>query len=157
MTIDEYKSKYQGISPAEVRGLIAADASFRNETERLYTSIYHTKLNKSCSDCWFDAFILIMKTDTKKLKAMQEKRFDLRAGALLLDPYGDPAKMVTHRNLTDELALYHLRTHPDCIRLFSKYPRNWEELATRSGIEAERLSNAAKQPATTKKKTNRKK
>ena len=42
---------------------------------------------------------------------------------------GDNAKMATHHNLTDELALYHLRTNPKSIRLFSKYPENWQELA----------------------------
>ena len=42
---------------------------------------------------------------------------------------GDNAKMASHHNLTDELALYHLRTNPKCIRLFSKYPENWQELA----------------------------
>lgn len=137
MTIDEYKSKYQGISSAEVRELISSDTDFRNTTERLYVSIYHTKLNKSCGDCWFDAYILIMRTDTKTLKAMQDKKFDLRAGALLIDSHGDPKKTVTQLNITDELALYHLRTHPDCAKLFYKLPPNWEELAIRSGIEAE--------------------
>jgi hypothetical protein len=151
LTIDEYRQQYQGISSSEVRELISTDIDFRNNTERLYESIYHTKLNKSCSNCWFDAFILIMRTNLEKLKAMQEKQFDLRAGVVLVDPHGDPAKTVTQRNLTDELALYHLRVNPSCIKWFCIYPKNWEQLAVQSGIEAEKKTSPVpetKEPAT---------
>jgi hypothetical protein len=151
MTIDEYRQQYQGIRSSDVRELISTDTDFRNNTERLYESIYHAKLNKSCSNCWFDAYILIMRTNLEKLKAMQEKEFDLRAGVVLVDPYGDPKKTVTQRNLTDELALYHLRVNPSCIKWFSIYPNNWEQLAVQSGIDAEKkVASVAgtKEPAT---------
>lgn len=136
MTIEAYRQQYNGMSATQVRGLISSSKEFRNETEKLYTSIFRQKLNKNCGDCWMDAYILIMRTNPEKLKAMQEKIFDLRAGAVLIDPHGDNKKTATHHNLTDELALYHLRTHPDCIKLFSVYPQNWEEMALQSGIKA---------------------
>ena len=146
MSIEEYKEKYKGMSSAQVRGLISSSSEFRNETESLYTSIYHQKLNKNCGDCWLDAYILIMKGNPEKLKAMQEKRFDLRAGAVLIDPHGDPKKTITHLNITDELALYHLRTHPDCIKMFSLYPEDWENEAIQSGIEDDRKANQMIEP-----------
>ena len=114
------------MSAAEVRGLIARSADFRTETEKLYRSIYHKPLNKSCGDCWIDAYVLIMRGDPNKLKAMQQKRYNLRAGAVLVDPK-DPTKTATMNNITDELAIYHLRIHPTCKRLFSLLPENWEE------------------------------
>lgn len=123
------------MSAAEVRSLISSSKEFRNETERLYTSIYHQKLNKSCGDCWLDAYVLIMKGNPEKIRAMADKKFDLRAGAVLIDPYGDPEKTITHHNVTDELALYHLRTHPDCAKYFSTLPDNWEALARKSAKE----------------------
>ncbi len=126
MTLEQYKEQYKGMSAAEVRGLIARSAEFRSETEKLYKSIYHNHLNKSCGDCWIDAYILIMKGNPEKLKAMQEKRYDLRAGAVLVDPK-DPTKTATTHNITDELAIHHLRIHPTCKRLFSVLPDNWEE------------------------------
>lgn len=135
MTIEAYKEQYKGMSAAEVRSLISSSKEFRDETERLYVSIYHQKLNKSCGDCWMDAYILIMKENPEKLKAMASKRFNLRAGAVLTDPYGDSEKTITHHNVTDELALYHLRTHPDCIKMFSEYPDDWEKLARKSAKE----------------------
>lgn len=126
MTLEQYKEQYKGMSAAEVRGLIARSAEFRTETEKLYRSIYRRPLNKSCGDCWIDAYILIMKGNPEKLKAMQEKRYDLRAGAVLVDPK-DPTKTATTHNITDELAIHHLRIHPTCKRLFSVLPENWEE------------------------------
>lgn len=126
MTLDQYKEQYKGMSAAEVRGLIARSADFRTETEKLYRSIYHKPLNKSCGDCWIDAYVLIMRGDPNKLKAMQQKRYNLRAGAVLVDPK-DPTKTATMNNITDELAIYHLRIHPTCKRLFSLLPENWEE------------------------------
>lgn len=125
------------MSSTQVRELIRDDADFRRETERLYVGIFHQSLNKSCSNCWFDAFILLMRTDLNKLNAMKEKRFDLRAGAVLYDVVNhDPAKTVTHHNITDELALYHLRTNPDYIKFFNLYPENWQELALASAPNA---------------------
>lgn len=135
MTIEGYKEQYKGMSAAEVRSLISSSKEFRDETERLYVSIYHQKLNKSCGDCWFDAYILIMKGNPEKLRAMADKKFNLRAGAVLIDPYGDPEKTITHHNVTDELALYHLRTHPDCAKYFSTLPPDWEKLARKSAKE----------------------
>lgn len=132
------------MSSTQVRELIRDDADFRRETERLYVGIFRQSLNKSCSNCWFDAFILLMRTDLNKLNAMKEKRFDLRAGAVLYDVVNhDPAKTVTHHNITDELALYHLRTNPDYIKFFNLYPDNWQELALAS-------SNNAAKPAEVK-------
>lgn len=126
MTLEQYKEQYKGMSAAEVRGLIARSADFRSETEKLYRSIYRRPLNKSCGDCWIDAYVLIMKGNPEKLKAMQKKRYDLRAGAVLVDPK-DPTKTATTHNITDELAIHHLRIHPTSKRLFSVLPENWEE------------------------------
>lgn len=137
MTYQEYKDTYKGMSAAEVRSLISDNVEFRKVTERLYQDAYHTKLNKSCGDCWFDAYIVLMRTDTEKLQEMKDRLFDLRAGALLLDPKGDKSKTVTRLNLTDKLALYHLRHNPDCIKLFSKYPDNWEELVFGESADGE--------------------
>lgn len=135
MRLEDYRIQYGGMSAAEVRRLIASSREFRNETESLYKTIYRRGLNKGCSDCWFDAYILLIRTDMNKLKAMKAKRFDLRAGAVLYDVNRDPKKTVTHHNLTDELALYHLRTNPDNIKYFSVYPENWHELAVQSAGE----------------------
>ena len=61
---------------------------------------------------------------------MEKPLFELREGVILYDVVNhDTSKNVTRQNLTDELALYHLRTNPDYIKHFTKYPDNWYELA----------------------------
>ena len=147
MTFEEYKEKYRGMSSVAVRELIRSDASFRKTTEQHYTQIYHKKLNKSCGDCWFDAYVVLMNTNPEKAKAMKEKLFDLRAGAVLTDVVKrDPAKTCTHHNLTDELALYHLSTNPDYIKFFSVYPDNWADLVLEY-IQPKKTAQKAEKPA----------
>jgi hypothetical protein len=144
MTFEEYKEKYRGMSSVAVRELIRSDAFFRNETEKHYTQIYRKKLNKSCGDCWFDAYIVLMNTNPEKAKAMKEKKFDLRAGAILTDVVNrDPAKTCSHHNLTDELALYHLSTNPSYIKFFSIYPDNWAELVMEYSLPKKTQQDAA--------------
>lgn len=129
MTIEEYRSQYAGVSSAQVRGLIADTANaFRADTEALYEKYFKAKLNKNCPDCWYDAFLALMRGDLAQMKKRAERSFELRAGALLVAPNGDATKLCNKNTLTDELALYHLSTHPACIELFDRYPRNWETL-----------------------------
>jgi hypothetical protein len=129
MNLVDYRNKYAGLKSAAVKELIKSDTSFREITEDLYVSIFHKAMNKKCSDCWMDAYIVLMKSDIEKLMEQQSRQFELRAGALLRDVVnGDNSKLCSAFNLTDELALYHLSTNPSYIKFFSKVPENWEEL-----------------------------
>ena len=130
MSIEEYKSRYKGMSQSDVRKLARADSDFRDATERIYTASFHTALNKNCGDCWCDAYALIMLTANDKLMERSNRHYELRAGALLRDVRKDDnTKLCSHHNLTDELALYHLGTNPNCIKYFRKYPDDWKEQA----------------------------
>lgn len=144
MSITEFKATYSGMSPRQVRELISANEAFRKEISRIYCNVMHQAMNLRCKDCYMDAFIVIMTTPTEKIESMERRQFELRAGALLFDVVEDDrSKTATHHNLTDELALYHLRTNPSYIRFFSKYPDNWEELAKASAncVESNEISN----------------
>lgn len=159
MTLAEYRSTYGGLTDKEVRRLIHEDTGFRAATEDLYEGVYHAPLNKGCTECWHDAYVLLMRSDISKLTEMQERQFELKAGALLIDVVAyDNAKMATRVNLTDELALYHLSTNPSCIGKFSKYPANWQELAGQyaskgTSPKAGASKTPAKKKATAVKKT----
>lgn len=129
MTLAEYRGKYRAMAMSDVRKLAEKDSAFREETERLHKQITHTPLNKGCGECWVDAYAVLMRIDDGEFKKISERKFDLKAGALLIDPVtGDNSKLCTRKNLTDELAIYHLRANPKCIKKFSKYPENWQEL-----------------------------
>lgn len=100
---------------------IQADPDFKHSIETLYFDVFGRKLNKGCSSCWFDAYVELVYQPIEKLMKQIECRFALRAGALLVDvATGDNKKMATNNNLTDELALYHLRTNPSCRKFFTK-------------------------------------
>ncbi len=128
--LEQFRKSYGGLTTSQVRTLIKEDAGFRNTLASLYRQSFHKHLNTGCSNCWLDAFVMLRRLTKQTFEDMKNRLFELKAGALLVDVInGDNAKMATHHNLTDELALYHLRTNPKSIRLFSKYPENWQELA----------------------------
>ena len=78
-----------------------------------YKSLFGENLKIGCSTCYVEAIFKIR----NKMTQVQSK-FRLKPGALLRS-FGDESKTCTNANLTDELAEYHLRTNPGCIRLFS--------------------------------------
>ena len=129
-SILQFRTEYAGYTSTAIRTLIKESAEFRTRLESLYYEAFHKRMNQKCTSCWLDAFVVLMRYDINKIASMAERQFELKAGALLLDGVkGDNDLMASHHNLTDELALYHLRTNPKCIRLFAKYPENWQALA----------------------------
>ena len=153
MTIEEFKSTYAGTSAQEVLAQIESNPEFRSNLEALYVETFHKALNHGCPNCWFDAYILLMRTETEKIIIMKERQFELKAGALLIDLNGrDDSKTASHHNLTDELALFHLSRNPSCASLFARLPEDWELQAAEYGArqlrEAEKAAVAAdKDPA----------
>lgn len=126
------------MSPREVRELISSSRAFRQEISHIYCDMMKRRMNLRCNDCYMDAYIEIMTTPTEKLIKMAEREFELRAGAIMFDVVaGDRTKTATAQNLTDELALYHLRTNPSYIRLFAKYPADWQERVNSAENRAE--------------------
>ncbi|MEI7503709.1 MAG: hypothetical protein WCJ61_10535 [Paludibacter sp.] len=56
-------------------------------------------------------------------------QFLLLAGALLQDIVNwDNDLLCSNANITDDLALYHLKTNPNCRELFQELPENVDEL-----------------------------
>lgn len=141
--LEQFRSEFSSHSSAQVRELIRTDAQFRQRLETLYEEVFHNKLNKGCSNCWLDAFVLLRSKSIKKLTTMAQRHFELKAGVVLRDVVNqDNAKLATHHNLTDELALYHLRTNPNCKSKFSRLPDDWEKRVA-AATEADTSASAA--------------
>lgn len=164
MNISDYKSRYSGLTQAQIRELASESSEFRVETEMLYRKVSGSPLNKNCTECWVDAYAVIIKSDPDKVERRAARKFDLKAGALLIDRVkGDNSKMCSMHNITDELAIYHLRTNPKCIKYFSRYPENWKELVaesskktkpqTQSGKKSQTQSGKKSSPSTKKQET----
>lgn len=73
-------------------------------------------------------------------------KYKLRSGALLRDINGDSSKMLSNANMTDELAEYHLRTNPKCIKFFEVMPQIIEVVAVEEPINVETTEEVEPQP-----------
>lgn len=160
MTLDEYKRKYAGLAPASVRAMAKTDTAFRRDTEDLYKAVFRKGLNRSCSNCWEDAYIILSTTKTDRLMELKQRKFELRNGALLRD-INDAGKLCSAHNLTDELAVHHLANNPENIRYFAKYPENWKELVKKYRKNASKAvskenGDAAEEEAATEEKAGEK-
>lgn len=96
---------------------------------RLYSAVIHSSMPKTCSNCVSDAFFElynIWKRDPEHFERLYNCEYRLKAGALLI-LFCDKSNMATNKNLTNELAEYHLKNNPLCKKLFERMPPDWEE------------------------------
>ena len=83
---------------------------------------------RGCSNCYSDALFELLTLNIEKAMQKEECKFKLRGGKLLLDAVnGDVSKAMTQANISDELALYHLKTNPYCEEYFEELPADWKE------------------------------
>lgn len=94
--------------------------------ETLYMSVTGKRIS-GCSNCKADAFIELMSMEPTQIKSIMSRKFKLRNGVLLYD-FNNSSYNATNKNLTDELALHHLRQDPNKIKFFEVYPENWKEM-----------------------------
>jgi hypothetical protein len=84
-------------------------------------------VRRGCSNCYHDAALEIVITYKRKGMTRQETKFFLKKGCVLVNPTSD-LPVVSNSNLTDELAIAHLKARPKMIRYFEVYPDNLQEL-----------------------------
>lgn len=95
------------------------DNVLRGEIDFLAEKFLNKKI-AGCINCYTDAYFELLTLDKKMAIEKQKCVFRLRAGALIKDINGDRSKMMSNHNITNELALYHLRTNPQCWKFFDK-------------------------------------
>jgi hypothetical protein len=102
---------------------VKSSIELKSEIKSLYRAIFNRSLS-GCSNCLTDALFEII--NTKNI--MDKLEYQLKAGALLKDIVnGDSRKLASQKNLTKELALYHLATNPKCAGLFAKLPKDYKK------------------------------
>jgi hypothetical protein len=91
---------------------------------------------RGCSNCYSDALFELLTLNIERAMQKEECKFKLRGGKLLLDAVnGDVSKAMTQANISDELALYHLKTNPYCEEYFEELPANWKEMVEKFDID----------------------
>lgn len=127
-------NKKQFANGSELFNACKTDSTLRNEIEVL-AKHYLSKSVSGCSNCYSDAYFELINLKIEKAMAKDTCNFKLRTGALLHDAVNfDNDLLCSNANISDELALYHLKTNPNCRKFFEKVPENVDEL-----IEAYKL------------------
>lgn len=102
---------------AALERALKCDAQLRSLVERLARHYLQRRVT-GCLNCYTDAYFELLNYKIDMAEQRERCLFRLRNGALLKDVHGDPEKMATNYNLTNELAVYHLTTNPLCRRFF---------------------------------------
>ena len=103
---------------------LATNLTLKEEVKELSLFFLNRRVG-GCNNCICDAYIELI--NLKNITDMRTLEYKLRAGALLRDVVNNDASLtMSNFNLTEEGALYHLRTNPDCIKLFDKLPEDIE-------------------------------
>lgn len=85
-------------------------------------------LNKSVSRCGFcliEADLALRRITEQQMKNIAHPDYELRAGTLLHDPINKEfSKILTPRNITEELCLYHIAFNKDALSYFTRVPED---------------------------------
>ncbi len=146
MTAEQYKEMWAGMDKPARNSYISAlrerkpaSAQYAETIKTLYYREYGRKIG-GCVNCLLSAHFDIINGNIKglKFKDMEtnetktaEAKYALRPGTVLYDRGNkDFSKILTAKNITDDLAKYHLALNPNALTRFVKYPENWKEEAT---------------------------
>ena len=112
----------------ELSKALKEDNALRQEIEVL-TRHFLGRQVTGCINCYTDAYFELLTLSKEKAMEKMETQFALRAGVLLRDVVAqDSSKNMSNANMSNDLALYHLRTNPDCRKFFTKLPDNIDEM-----------------------------
>ena len=108
----------------ELRGRF--DAPFnqadKDAIERTYKAVIgRTFVQTSCQQCYHDAVVEIYHHIKKYGKMAEEKKYNLKAGAIINCPNFQGGKVFSNENLTDKVAAEYLKEYPDQVGLFETY------------------------------------
>lgn len=122
MTYEEAYNKIEEMRSRYDSGFTSQDF---NVLDKLYYSIYQKSVvRRGCQNCYKDAYILIRASLKKSTTMPSESNYILKAGALIRE-FGASECYVGA--VSDEVAENYLRKYPSQIKLFQKFPSDWEE------------------------------
>lgn len=85
-------------------------------------------LNKSVSRCGFcliEADLALRRITEQQMRNVAHPDYELRAGTLLHDPINrEFSKILTPRNITEDLCLYHIAFNKDALSYFTRVPED---------------------------------
>lgn len=145
MTIEEARA-----SIMDLRGRFASpyNQTDKGLIERLYWAVLGRVFRPtSCQNCYHDAVIEIYSYLKKHDTMAEEKKYLLKAGAIINTPAFDEGKIYSNANLTDDVARRYLEKFPNQVVLFQKLPDPEPEAAPEAEAEPEAKKKAKKSGA----------
>ena len=111
------------------------DSTLINDIFKTYKSIFGKNWKETCQSCYFDCYAYLygaLKND-KELVLLANKLYEVRPGYVLTGfPKGGNDKDCNNKNLTNELAEWHLKNNPGVEKYFTKMPIDWKERCERA-------------------------
>lgn len=145
MTIEEARA-----SIMDLRGRFASpyNQTDKGLIERLYWAVLGRVFRPtSCQNCYHDAVIEIYSYLKKHDTMAEEKKYLLKAGAIINTPAFDEGKIYSNANLTDDVARRYLEKFPNQVVLFQKLPEPEPEAAPEAEAKPEAKKKAKKSGA----------
>jgi hypothetical protein len=127
------------LTSTEARKKIESSVDFKNELTELSKRFLRRDVS-GCNTCYYDAYVKLLLIK----EIMPECDFQLRSGALLKDVNKDIRKMVSRHNITNELALYHLKTNPFARKFFTLMPKDVDKMIKKFDIETMTINESSK-------------
>lgn len=131
----------------QITGLKARfGAPYSPSDKKLIEKLYLKVLGRvfaptSCQNCYHDAVIELYLYYVKNRQPMaNEKKFILKAGAIICTPQLDNGKVYSNANLTDDVAARYLAMFPGRANLFAKFetPKAESKKAEKTPTRAKR-------------------
>ena len=135
MTIEEARA-----SIMDLRGRFASpyNQTDKGRIERLYWAVLGRVFRPtSCQNCYHDAVIEIYSYLKKHDTMAEERKYLLKAGAIINTPAFDQGKIYSNANLTDDVASRYLEKFPNQVVLFQKLPEPEPEAAPEAEAKPE--------------------
>ena len=122
-----YQSKYGSLKGEAYRAHtleLEKNPALHREVDEL-SRYFLNKAVSRCGFCLIEADLALRRITEQQMKNVAHPDYELRAGTLLHDPINKEfSKILTPRNITEELCLYHIAFNKDALSYFTRVPED---------------------------------
>ena len=127
MTLEEAQKLIKDLE-RYVNENIPFNSTGKDVVEKLYYNVFgKTFTPTSCQQCYHDALVEISYYLKNGGTMAEEKKFKLRAGAIINCPNFYNGKVFSNENLTDKVAEEYLKAFPEQREMFEELPEEESE------------------------------
>ena len=125
-----YQSKYGSLKGEAYRAHtleLEKSPALHREVDELSQYFLNRPVSR-CGFCLIEADLALRRITEQQMKNVAHPDYELRAGTLLHDPINrEFSKILTPRNITEELCLYHIAFNKDALSYFTLVPEDLNE------------------------------